>query len=59
MKSGVGTSGVKAAVLVRVLKEDLSKEVTCEQRPEGSEEWVVWTPVEEHPRQREQQLQRP
>ena len=37
MKSGVGTSAVKAAVLVRVLKEDLSKEVTCEQRPEGSE----------------------
>ena len=50
---------MKAAVLERVLKEDLCKEVTFEQRPEGGEEWVMWTSREEHDRQREQQVQRP
>lgn len=55
----MGSARVKAAMLGRVLKEDLSKDVTCEQRRKESEEWVMWPSGEEYPRQREQQLQRP
>lgn len=58
-KPGDGECRGKAARSDGVFQEDLSKEVAFEQRPEGREEWVMWTPREEHPRQREQQLQSP
>lgn len=51
--------GRKAAGSDRVFQEDLPKEVAFEQRPEGREEWVMWMPREEHPRQRDSDCKGP
>ena len=52
----MGNARVTPAVLEGMLKEDLGKEVTFEQRLEGGDEWVMWISREEHGRQREQQV---